>query len=119
MQRRARDVLWQKERLLNVALDFRPDDCEEVAWLDCDVVFAANDWPERARAALETHSLVQLFSERCNLDRRATADPSTWQDGVDSRARSIAGALAAGDAAPEDLYDPDAPVVRRITAGLA
>jgi hypothetical protein len=60
VQRHARDVLWQKERLLNVALGFLPAECDRVAWLDCDVVFAADDWPKRACAALTTHSLVQL-----------------------------------------------------------
>ena len=38
------DVLWQKERLLNVALGRLPADCDQVAWLDCDVIFAAQDW---------------------------------------------------------------------------
>src|SRR5271163_604284 len=47
------DVLWQKERLTNVAVRKLPADCDTVAWLDCDVVFDAPDWPERARLALE------------------------------------------------------------------
>ncbi len=70
VQLAGRDVLWQKERLLNVALRHLPDDCDTVAWLDCDVVLGSEDWPERARAALERFSLVQLFSERC--------DPAPW-----------------------------------------
>ena len=72
------DVLWQKERLLNIGLRHLPGPCDAVAWLDCDIIFAADDWAERARAALSTFSLVQLFSERCNLARCATRDPDGW-----------------------------------------
>jgi hypothetical protein len=56
------DPLWQKERLLNVALDALPAECDAVAWLDCDVVLADRDWPERASAALEQYALVQPFA---------------------------------------------------------
>jgi hypothetical protein len=109
VQRRARDVLWQKERLLNVALGFLPSECDRVAWLDCDVVFAADDWPQRASAALTTHSLVQLFSERCDPDRETTADPSKWRE-ADSATPGVATKIATGGVAPEDLSDPLAAV---------
>jgi hypothetical protein len=56
------DVLWQKERLLNLALLALPGACRQVAWLDCDVVFAADDWVERTRALLGRFALVQPFS---------------------------------------------------------
>src|SRR5688500_17208469 len=45
-------ILWQKERLLNVALESLPDGCDKVAWLDCDIVFESYDWAERASRAL-------------------------------------------------------------------
>jgi hypothetical protein len=61
------DVLWQKERLLNVALRHLPADCDIVAWLDCDVIFADDEWPARTRIALDSYRMVQLFSERCDL----------------------------------------------------
>src|SRR3974377_2142226 len=44
IQLRGGAVLWQKERLLNVALQALPKDCHKVAWLDCDIVFKALDW---------------------------------------------------------------------------
>ena len=119
VQRRAPDVLWQKERLLNVALGLLPRECREVAWLDCDVVFERDDWAERAREQLETHSLVQLFSQRCNLHRQATADPSKWDSRMDFFAESVASKIVAGRAAPEDLSDPEAGIVRKTTMGLA
>ncbi len=57
------DVMWQKERLLNVALAGLPSECETVAWIDADVVFAQPDWPELAMAALARAPLVHLFAE--------------------------------------------------------
>ena len=56
------DRLWQKERLLNVALRALPPDCGEVAWLDCDVVLDAEDWPRRVGDALSRFTLVQPFA---------------------------------------------------------
>lgn len=58
------DIMWQKERLLNIALQSLPPECTAVAWLDCDIVFAEKDWPERALAALEDAAIVHLFRER-------------------------------------------------------
>jgi hypothetical protein len=61
------DVMWQKERLLNTALRYLPNDCDIIAWLDCDVVFGDDKWPARARSALDSYRLVQLFGERCDI----------------------------------------------------
>lgn len=108
VQIRARDVLWQKERLLNVALAHLPPECEQVAWLDCDVVLP-DDWPQRARQALGDHALVQLFSER--LNESANGDAIV--------AAAIGQRFAAGSAGAADLADPDAPLARGTTAGLA
>jgi hypothetical protein len=46
IQIRGRDVMWQKERLLNVAVKALPACCTQVAILDCDVVFLRPDWME-------------------------------------------------------------------------
>ncbi len=69
------DVMWQKERLLNLALDALPDACRSVAWVDCDVVFASDDWPERTERLLEEVALVQLFSDLHDM-------PSGWRPGA-------------------------------------
>ncbi len=62
IQLRDGDVMWQKERLLNVALSALPASCRKVVWLDCDIVFAEEDWAERVSAVLERFLLVQAFS---------------------------------------------------------
>lgn len=61
------DVLWQKERLLNLALARVPEDCAAVAWLDCDILFERVDWVQHACSLLEDAALVQLYSEVVDL----------------------------------------------------
>jgi len=82
--------LWQKERLLNIALDALPDSCDTVAWVDCDLVFESDDWTEKARVALVDNGLVQLFrrihflnegvkpSDADNLSQTRTLDSLAW-----------------------------------------
>jgi hypothetical protein len=74
IRRRGADVMWQKERLLNLALDALPPDCRVVAWLDCDVVFERDDWPDRAERHLEHAVLVQPFSHIYEVPREAGPD---------------------------------------------
>lgn len=67
------DPMWQKERLLGIALAALPDAAEYVAWLDCDGVFADPDWIAETRRLLETHALVQPFAEVAYLGAEQTA----------------------------------------------
>ena len=60
-------VLWQKERLLNVALQHLPTDCSAVAWIDNDVLFANDSWAEQAQQKLKQYPMVQLFSQSVDL----------------------------------------------------
>jgi hypothetical protein len=112
------DVMWQKERLLNIALERVPNTCGNVAWLDCDIVFDSEDWAERANRALDASVVVHLFHERHNLPRHATADDlHCWNARPTSY--SVVLKLAAGEAGPEDLFLANAPLERGSTAGLA
>lgn len=54
-------VLWQKERLLNIALQALPSECDKVAWLDCDIIFKELDWAEAANDLLDRFPSIQLF----------------------------------------------------------
>ncbi|MEX0785384.1 MAG: hypothetical protein WD939_01990 [Dehalococcoidia bacterium] len=74
VQLRGGDVMWQKERLLNIALASLPDDATAVAWLDCDVVFERPDWPERAQALLAERVLVQPFQHSFRLPKGTLPD---------------------------------------------
>ena len=96
------DVLWQKERLLNVALHHMPNDCDIIAWVDCDVLFSNDQWPQQARDALNTFALIQLFSERWHLARDARLDSSGWSP-IESRRQAIGHAIASGWLKPAEL----------------
>lgn len=112
------DVLWQKERLLNVALSRLPDSCDHVAWVDCDVIFTARDWAERTDRALGELCLIQPFRERCNLSRGAQFSSGT-NGGCDSISESVAYKITMGEAHVDDFRQSDAPLARNSTAGLA
>lgn len=62
IQGRPRNLLWQKERLLNLAVRKLPAEATTVCWLDCDVLFPDHSWPERAKQLLEAHPIIQLFA---------------------------------------------------------
>jgi hypothetical protein len=111
------DVLWQKERLLNLALASLPSDCDYVAWIDGDVVFLNPDWPAQATAALREFKLVHLFEERCNL--ALGAHPQSGAELCDSLCESVARKIKLGTIEPSDLRKANVPFLRTSTPGLA
>ena len=60
-------VLWQKERLLNVALKSVPSNVSNIAWLDCDVIFERSDWVDAANEQLNKYNVIQLFFRYCQI----------------------------------------------------
>ena len=67
------DVLWQKERLLNLGVAGLPRECRSVSVLDCDIVFENREWSRAAVERLERSPVVHLFSEVHFLKRDAGA----------------------------------------------
>jgi hypothetical protein len=61
------DLMWQKERLLSLAVAALPDTVKYVAWLDCDVLFENRDWADESRELLKRNRVVQLFGETVRL----------------------------------------------------
>jgi hypothetical protein len=61
-------VLWQKERLLNLALKAVPSDVESIAWFDCDVILDRAAWVDEAKRQLNKFNVVQLFSDVVHLN---------------------------------------------------
>lgn len=61
---RAQSLLWQKERLLNLAASWLPPACRYVAWLDCDILFDNPNWCRDLVALLQHQVVAQVF-ETC------------------------------------------------------
>ncbi|MCW5982168.1 MAG: hypothetical protein KIT09_29040 [Bryobacteraceae bacterium] len=92
------DLLWQKERLLNIALKALPASCDAVAWIDCDVVLARRDWPGAALRLLEEFPLGQPFRQLHFLRPGQPREP-----GPSETHRSAAYLLSAGGV-PEEYF---------------
>ena len=60
---RSNSVMWQKERLINYGLSKLPAECKYFAWIDCDVMFHADDWCQQACEKLKTADVIQLFKK--------------------------------------------------------
>jgi len=81
---RGDSVMWQKERLLNVAAARLPDSCRKVGWFDADLIFKEPDWLERTSEALDRHMVLQPFSHAVRLNR------DNCDDGTGSLSESFA-----------------------------
>ena len=110
-------VLWQKERLLNVALKSLPDVCDKVAWLDCDILFESEDWAERAIRALDEFALLHLFRERKELPMDFTPD-TAGSSKATLEAQSLVYQLAIGGITTQEISVPTSPL-KGSTCGLA
>ena len=67
MRVEARDLMWQKERLLDMGMAWLPASCTKVAWLDADVLFDDAEWACKTSELLETALVVQPFSDAVRL----------------------------------------------------
>lgn len=112
------DVLWQKERLLNIALGHVPPECEAVAWIDCDVVFVRPDWARDVETALESTPVVQLFDSLVHL-RPHELPEAAGEPLPEACRRSFASAWGACGL-PDDFFRrPAASSECRCTCGMA
>lgn len=74
---RGRDVMWQKERLLNIAIEQLPAQCQKIAWLDADILFENPAWAAETSAMLEKTPVVQPFERAVRLPRGTTEHDGT------------------------------------------
>lgn len=82
------DVMWQKERLLNLILPRLPTTCTLVAWLDCDLLYPDPDWPRRVSDALAEVPLAQAYSRVRYLSRSEGCGGEMVVDSVAARVRA-------------------------------
>ncbi|MCB1124072.1 MAG: hypothetical protein KJT03_21155 [Verrucomicrobiae bacterium] len=115
IQLTAESVLWQKERLLNIALEQLPPTCRYVAWLDCDVTFDNKDWALQAQEALSRYPIIQPFSEV-----KEPLPNEVAQDDSEKRREGISLAyLMSKEQVPEDLLCGNMRVDYNCNSGLA
>jgi hypothetical protein len=81
IQVRSQSVLWQKERLLNIALERVCKRFAKVAWIDADLFFTSADWAVQASKMLDRYEMVQLFERILQLPKGATACDGTSPSG--------------------------------------
>jgi hypothetical protein len=94
IQLQGNDIMWQKERLLNGALRALPSHCRNIVWVDCDVIFASEDWPARLEDALQRFKILQPFSHIYSVPRDSL--PGTSEPSAAECHESVSFAIAAG-----------------------
>lgn len=113
-----RSILWQKERLLNKALEYVPKQCDAIAWLDSDIILGQADWVQLLRRQLSQVQFVQLFNEVCDLPRSCLPEDSEVVDLLPV-ASSTASWVVEGKEVIEALRHPEHRSVRSSANGLA
>jgi hypothetical protein len=111
-------ILWQKERLLNIAAKALPDSCTNVAWLDADLLFGDRTWPSRAEEMLQQHRLIQLFDRVDPLARGERSAPAR-DDMAAGSVESTLGAAIGGSDVESSLRHPTAWSLGQSANGLA
>jgi hypothetical protein len=109
------DVMWQKERLLNIGIARLPACCTHVMWIDCDVIFG-QPVADATLAELARVPLVQPFKISINQGRLpidALQAPGAWRDAPVVQERVGWGyyhceARARGDGVAYRVPSPDA-----------
>jgi hypothetical protein len=94
---RGHDVMWQKERLLNLALRALPSHCTNVVCVDYEIVFATDDWPEHVSRLLRHFVILQSYRRAHHLPRNWAAGdfrPTAAEFSRDSAAYAIASGVA-------------------------
>lgn len=69
IQVRTNSPLWQKDRLINLARHYLDKSYEYVAWVDPDILFDNDTWPDDLINKFKRFHLVQLFTEYSILDQ--------------------------------------------------
>jgi len=70
---RSASTMWQKEKLLNIAINRLPAKFTKVIWADCDLKFDNRNWLVNASSALDKFTVIQPFTEAVRLPPRQTS----------------------------------------------
>lgn len=67
----SKNILWQKERCLNIAIESLPENAEAIAWVDADLYFTNPFWEKDLLKTLENHPVAQPFDYITETNRPA------------------------------------------------
>lgn len=67
-------VLWQKERIVNLMIERLPEKYDKFVWLDTDLIFTDPDWLRKMDEALDEFNVVQGFSHIYYTDDAGKVD---------------------------------------------
>jgi hypothetical protein len=70
---KGKDVLWQKEAMLNIALKSIPKKYTKIIWIDCDIIFESLDWINQTSKLLNSYNIIQPFKEVVRLPKGKTS----------------------------------------------
>jgi len=74
LQLNAEDIMWQKERLFNLAVRKLPAACRYVAFLDADLRFSNQNWPAQTIEKLKQVPICQPFSTSIRMRKGQSHD---------------------------------------------
>ena len=55
------NLLWQKERCFNIALESLPPSVDKIVWVDTDIIFHNKNWLDDLETQLDNYAFVQPF----------------------------------------------------------
>lgn len=64
---RAKTIVWNKERLINIGISRLPHDWKYVGWFDADISFRRENWAHETVQALQHYHVVQPWSDAYDL----------------------------------------------------
>ncbi len=117
IQLRGGDVMWQKERLLNLALAAVPPNCRKIAWVDSDVVFDRADWAEATSRLLDRAGIVQPFSHAYDIPPVSPRAGFRTKDAIAIRGGLVSAIESGGEPAATFAVQPEGG--RRYARGFA
>ena len=68
LQLRSREIIWHKERALNLLIHRLPANWKYLAWVDADVTFVRTDWINEIRHQLQVYDILQPWKIAEDLD---------------------------------------------------
>lgn len=61
------NLIWQKERCFNIALESLPQNVDKIVWVDTDIIFHNENWIEDLDKTLDDHPFAQPFERVVEL----------------------------------------------------